>query len=306
MQRMSRKTLLALLFVLGLIGLVIANGMNATVMASNNNQKSLDSSLEKSKADAMINDLGPDSAKSKGKGKGKTAATKKKAKKPAESAASEDVAADDLDGATAKLKAAIEKAENERQTAKKVSDATKADIARYKDILVAIYKQRAEEARIASLPDSVLMYENIVKKVETVSLIAAKDSLDPADADALNKLTDAEDKQFNVVLKKTDKNALNAEQKAFLRDRTGAFFQETLQFFMKLVEQAQGLINQLRSTGTNPGALAAGCASAVKSAASGDASAMPELRAVQTLLSLFQMSITNCKDTLAIIGQLTQ
>lgn len=303
MKRLSKRLVLAILLLLALtVAVVVAVGLRGETCASQASQQMVKNSKEK--ADAL--DTLSEGDMKKGKSTAKRSAAKKPKAKPAAAADTTVASADDLDGATSLFSDAIKRSDDEREKTKKVSDATKKDLAKYKDALVSHYRLRLEDARIGGRPDDVMLYESTIKNIETIAALAAKDSLDNNDVSNLSKSADSEDKQFNSILKKTDKTKLNAEQKMFLKERTAAVFQESVTLFMRLLDQVQGLINELRSTASSPSQMASGCASAMKSAASGDKMEIPGLGSLQTLLTLFQTSIGNYKATIETIGMLTQ
>jgi hypothetical protein len=320
---MDKRTLLrkprfwiALLLILSVSAIVIATGMTPSQVGSTAMSQEIKDTSTKQLAIASLTET-----PAKLKPKSEAASEEKKSKKrkskkqEAEQASSADapagapgaMSAQEIDVLNQRLAALIQQAENERTASKTVSKATKDEMNKIKDTLIAEYKAKAEEAKIAGNPDVVLFYESGAKKLEVVVAAVSRDAYQSADFDNLGKNLQPESVALNNVLRKTDKSKVTKEQTDFLRARIVTAYVESMQVTMIILGQILSLINQVSHAVNDPTSFAIGCAlqMAVRAAQGQNAFIPPEIEVIRTLSPVLKMKKKIYKETIILLSDLT-
>jgi len=300
----TRKRLLFALFILFAFAVVVvADSQSPAQLTSNALSKEAEGTAVKTKSADV---LSADSLTTKKKAD----APKKKAqpkKIPGAPAEEPMVTADyDIEQKCSQFGQLVNRAEQERSSAKKVSEGTKSEINALKAEINAYYRDKAEEATIIGRPDLVSLYESSGRKINAIGNVAVKDVITKADIDAVNAATGPENNNFNAILKKTDKSKVTAEQRTYLQQRAAVYFQDSLQYFMSMLNVVMSLINQVAGAVSDPVGAGIGCATTtIIRAAQGGSLLPPELEMLRTLSSLLNANVAAYKETVANIKALT-
>lgn len=309
---------IALLLILSVSALVVATGMTPSQVGSTAMGQEIKDTSTKQLAIASLTEtpakLKPKSEASSEEKKGK----KKKSKKQeaeAEQTASADapagapgaMSAQEIDALNQRLAALIQQAENERTASKAVSKATKDEMNKIKETLIAEYRAKAEEAKIAGNADVVLFYESGAKKLEVVVAAVSRDAYQSADFDNLGKNLQPESVALNNVLRKTDRSKISKEQIAFLRQRIVTAYVESMQVTLIILNQVLSLINQVSHAVNDPTSFAIGCAvqMAVRAAQGQNAFIPPEIEVIRTLSPVLKMKKKIYKETIVLLSDIT-
>jgi hypothetical protein len=300
MKPTSKRLLFAFFLLLAFAVVVIADSQSAAQLTSNALSKEAEGTAVKTKSADVLNEDSLTVAKKS------QAPKKKKAPKKADEPEPVEASTYDVEGKCKQFGALVNRAEQERASSRKVSESTKQEITALKSEIAAYYREKAEEAKIASRPDLVSLYEASGRKIEVIGAVAIKDEITKADIDAVNAATGPENTQFNAILKKTDKSKVTAEQKTYLKQRSEVYFQDSLQYFMSLLNVVLSLVNQAHGAVTNPVGAGIGCATAtVARVATGGGVLPPEIEMLRTLSGLLQANVSAYKETVANLKAIT-
>jgi hypothetical protein len=195
----------------------------------------------------------------------------------------------------------------------KAADAQTGTYAQQLTKRIAIYEEAAQKAREDGDEDLAQLYDAAAAKERVKREAVLKPEPTKADNEAVKAATEKESAAFAKIVQQTDKDALTAEDKAYLRAQVVTPLQQSVDFFQVFLEQAlRPLLQQFLGS---PGAVMAtastihtiatgGCATPSQAVSTGVAVASFVIPLIRSLINLVEYYNQDLQYTIGIINPL--